>query len=161
MPQINSNFIALSAVDRQLIEEEHARLERFLCDLCDTCSEFMSKVDCHRCDKEKVASCQGRLPSFFYDFHDLVAEHCEHEEKIMYGISQTEELNDYLRLHQEDHARIMQDVKQLIQESTVLIQQGNVAVAIRQFYQLIKDRFGEHARSFDNILLSTSHHCSH
>ncbi len=149
--------ITLSASDRRIIDDEHARLDRFLRDLCETCPEFTSLEDCHNCGHEKTASCQGRLPSFFYDFHDLVAEHFENEEKIMAGKLQSEEERDYLRRHQEEHARLMREVRSLIKESTELSQRGNVAAAIRRFHHLIKDRFSEHADSYDKILLGAGH----
>lgn len=147
--------IRLSPADRHLIENDHARLERFLSDLRDTCSHFMSAEGCNKCGFEKVATCKGRLPSYFYDFYDLVSEHCENEEFIMSKLPHSELLEEFLRLHKEDHARLMRELKILIQESTMLVNQGNVAVSIRQFYQLINDSFSAHAHCFDNILLNT------
>lgn len=157
MPQSNPNFITLSAADRQVIENEHARLAQFLCDLCDICGEPVPSADCHKCGNEKFASCQGLLPSFFYDFHDLLNEHFENEETIMSSLPQSEPLDEYLRQHQEDHALVIQELQHLIRESTVLSQQGNVVVAIQQFRQLIKSRLREHDRFFDAILLNASH----
>lgn len=163
MPQINTNLITLSAADRQLIEKEHARLERFLCDLSDICSEHvsiadgLSAADCRKCGNEKFSSCQGLLPSFFYDFHDLLAEHFESEEKIMISLPQTEALNKYFRQHQEDHALLMQELQQLIQESTALVRQGNIAEAILQFQQLIKSKLREHDHFFDGALMNGFH----
>jgi hypothetical protein len=155
MPQINPGFTGLAANDQRAIEAQHARLEQLLKDLCDTCSEFNRHADCSLCPREKVACCQGRLPSFLYDFLDLVADHFETEEQIMSQLLQPSEIayREYLRRHREEHANLMREVKQLIQQSGELSKQGNVGEAIRLFHQLISRRFSEHAHSFDNPLL--------
>jgi len=48
---------ALSLTECQLIEDEHARLERFLRELRETCCEFDSLEECQDCGREKIASC--------------------------------------------------------------------------------------------------------
>lgn len=116
MPLENQPMGILSAADRLLIEEEHTRLERMLNDLCDTCSNFATLTDCRHCSKEKIASCQGRLPSFFFDFQDFVAEHFENEESIMDRMIRPSDINEYLRKHQQEHATLMLSVKRLVQE---------------------------------------------
>lgn len=155
MPQLNQGLTRLSANDQHAIEAQHARLERLLTDLRDTCSKFSSHVDCQLCSREEVACCQGRLPSFLYDFLDLVAEHFETEEQIMGQLLQPSETaySEYLRHHREEHANLMREVKQLILQSRELSTQGNTGEAIRLFYQLISHRFSEHAHSFDDPLL--------
>ena len=84
---IQKDFRELSAVERQQIENEHAHLEQFLWELHEACCEFDSLKECHGCDKEKFASCQGRLISFEYVFIDFVIRHFENEEKIMIEIT--------------------------------------------------------------------------
>ncbi len=153
MPPPVQNIIPLAASDRQLIEEEHARLERFLTELCDTCIEFRTFSDCHGCDRERVASCRGRLPSFFHDFHDLIAEHFDNEERIMRSYLKEAHENEYIKLHNEEHAKLMREVKQLIQEAAAQTEQGNVVAAIQQFHKSITSRFGEHTHAFDRVLL--------
>lgn len=155
MPQLNLGLTRLSANDQHAIEAQHARLEQILHDLCDTCSEFNRHADCSLCAREKVACCQGRLPSFLYDFLDLVAEHFETEEQIMDQLLQPSETayGEYLQRHREEHTNLMREVKKLIQQSSALSKQGNVSEAIRLFHQLISQRFSEHAHSFDNPLL--------
>lgn len=143
MAQENPNFIMLSPADRQLIEEDHARLRKFLCDLCDTCGEPASAGDCQHCGHEKFASCKGLLPSFFYDFQDILAVHFETEERIMSGIPHTETTKAYFQQHQDDHALLMLELHQLMQESIALIQHGNAGEAIRKFQQLIRNRLHE------------------
>lgn len=155
MPQINLGLTRLAANDQRAIQAQHARLEQLLNDLSDTCSEFYRHADCSLCPREKVACCQGRLPSFLYDFLDLVADHFETEEQIMSQLLQPSEtaFSEYLRHHREEHANLMREVKQLIQQSSALSKQGNVGEAIQLFHQLISRRFREHAHSFDDPLL--------
>ena len=149
MSQLERNFGALSMGDRQSIELEHVRLARFMSDLRATCSEFSSSADCQDCAKEKVASCQGQLPSFFYDYLDLLEEHFDNEERILLGVIKTQDERVHLRLHHDEHMRLLRQVKQLIQEASTMSRQGNVAAAIFQFYQQITDIFSEHDRAFD------------
>ena len=74
---------ATTAADLQLIAEEHAHLAKILCELRELCDQPPSGADCHCCERGKVASCQGRLPSFFHDFREFTNAHFEHEESIM------------------------------------------------------------------------------
>ena len=161
MQQLNPDYIGLLATKRQLIEEEHARLDQCLCDLCgvcETCSQYKSLTDCHKCNcsNEKKAACQGRLTSFFYDFQYLVVEHFDNEENIIGDIVRSSDEDHYHRLHQKEHEHLMLDLRHQIHESATLSKQGNVREAIRHFYQLITVRFGEHARNYDNILMNNS-----
>lgn len=149
MPQLERKFSALSMDDRHSIKMEHVRLARFMNDLRATCSEFASSADCNRCAKEKVASCQGQLPSFFYDYLDLVEEHFENEERILHGVIKTQDEKEQIRLHHDEHVKLLQEVKQLIHEASTLSRQGEVATAIFQFYQRITEIFSEHDRVFD------------
>jgi hemerythrin len=151
--QSGHNFRELSEAERFLIEDEHARLERFLQDLRETCSEFVNQEECHGCAREKIASCQGRLTSFFYDFLDLVSVHFENEEKVISEILQTQEASDYFRHHQKEHANLMREMESLMHESSAISRQGRTAAAIRNLYQRVAERFIEHARGFDDIFL--------
>ncbi len=153
MTRKKQNVIVITYADRQLIEDEHAHLARLLCDLCDVCSAPALDVDCQLCSREKVASCQGRLPSFFHDFREFANAHFEHEEKIAASIksSSTDGMN--LKLHRQAHANLMREINQLIQESSAMNLQGNVRRAIRHFHQLILDKFGEHTGLFDDPML--------
>ena len=98
---MHKDFREHTTVERQLIEDEHAHLERFLRDLRDTCCEFYSLKGCQGCGREKIASCQGRLISFEHVFLDFVIEHFGNEEKNMSEISRTQDTNEYFRLHQQ------------------------------------------------------------
>lgn len=149
MFQPNHISSELAAVDRLLIDEEHARLEQFLNDLCDTCDNFSAQGECYGCSRAQVATCQGRLASFFYDFLDLVAEHFEHEETIMRGIMTTTEDERHFLLHQAEHARLMSEVKSLMRESSAISRQGNPSEAMRRLDRMIAEMFGVHAHIFD------------
>jgi hemerythrin len=154
MPPLVQDLNALSDADRHLIEAEHLRLEQFLTDLYDTCSEMAPDCGCNNCDSGQIAACQGRLPSFFYDFYELVSDHFDNEEMIMRDSLWSDSGYELLRQHNQEHARLMREVKNLIEESTRLNRQGNVAAAIRHFYNKVTEMFGEHARTFDSRLLS-------
>jgi hypothetical protein len=159
MPQPSPNPNALLTSKHQLIEEEHARLDRCLCDLCDlcpSCSKFNSLADSHTCSKEQTAACQGRLTSFFYEFQFLVFEHFDNVEIIIGDALQSADKEYYLHLQQKEHDHLMLEIKHQIQESAALSQQGNVREAIRHFYQLITARLKEHVCFYDNILLINS-----
>lgn len=43
---------ALSLTERQLSQDEHARLERFLRELREACSEFNSLEECQDCSRD-------------------------------------------------------------------------------------------------------------
>ena len=156
MLQLDHIFSELSAADRLLIDEEHARLEQFLHDLRDTCENFGAQGDCYGCSRAQVATCQGRLTSFFYDFLDLVAEHFENEEKIMYVSLPAADDNEFFRQHQAEHARLMSEVKSLMRESSAQSNRGNPSEAIRQLDRKIAEMFGVHAHTFDAPFLQAT-----
>ena len=147
----------LSAIEHRLIEDEHARLDQLLQDLREACCNFGSVKDCQGCGREKIASCQGRLNSFAYDFLDFVIQHFRNEEKIMAGASRTQDSNEYFRLHQKEHARLLKEMESLMQELLAMSKQGHTAVAIREFHYRVAELFGEHTRTFDDPFISRPH----
>lgn len=160
MQQHDQNSNILSAGDRLLIDAEHARLEQFLCDLRDTCENFGAQGDCYRCSRTQVATCQGRLTSFFYDFLDLIAEHFENEEKIMRNTLPPVDEDQYFVRHQQEHARLVLEVRALMRESAEYSSQGNPSEAIRRLESKISELFGEHAHTFDSRFMGAGHHHS-
>ncbi len=152
------DFTLLSAADRQLIEAEHARLEQFLNDLRDTCEKYRSSGNCFGCDREQVATCQGRLTSFFFDFLDLIAEHFDNEERIMRDVLPSSDLEGYFHQHQAAHARLTREVRELMRESAIFSNQGNPSEAIRRLERKISELFGRHAHVFDDVFLGKAGH---
>lgn len=159
MFQLNPDLIAHLTNDRrQSLEENHAHLERCLCELYELSDACNSKLsgDTHLCTGERRAACQGRLNSFFYDVQYLIAKHLEQEEKILGDIVRSEDDNE-LRRYQKQNERILQEVNQLVQQSNALSRQGDVPAAIGQFYHFISEKLGEHMRFFNNSLFHTTH----
>ena len=150
---MHKDFRELTTVERQLIEDEHTHLERFLRDLRDTCCEFYSLKGCQGCGREKIASCQGRLISFEHVFLDFVIEHFGNEEKIMSEISRPQDTNEYFRLHQQEHDRLLQEMESLMHKLSTKSKQGHTAVAIREFHYRVAELFGKHAHTFDDFFL--------
>lgn len=143
----------LSTSDRLLIDAEHARLEQFLKDLRDTCENYGASGNCYGCSRVQVATCQGRLTSFFFDFLDLIAEHFDNEEKIMLGTIDAVEMEEYFHRHQAAHARLTREVRELMRESAVFSNQGNPSEAIRRLERKISELFGQHAHTYDDVFL--------
>lgn len=158
MLQADQNFHKLSDADRLLIDAEHVRLEQFLRDLRDTCENFLAIGNCYSCTRAQIATCQGRLTSFFYDFLDLIAEHFENEEKIMRNNSHLFDDDPYFRLHQEEHARLIREVRELMRESAEFSSKGNPSEAIHRLERKISELFGEHAITYDSVLLNPKSH---
>ncbi len=144
---------APSADDRLLIDAEHARLEQFLKDLRDTCENFGASGNCYGCSRVQVATCQGRLTSFFFDFLDLISEHFDNEERIMLDTLPPSEQDGYFLRHQAAHARLTREVREFMRESAVFSNQGNPSEAIRRLERKISELFGHHAHAFDDIFL--------
>jgi len=144
---------ALSLTERQLSQDEHARLERFLRELREACSEFNSLEECQDCSREKIASCQGRLISFTHDFLDFVIGHFENEEKIMSEIYSTQQSNRNFQLHQQEHMKLVREMESLMHELSVMSRRGHTASAIREFYYRVAEIFNKHAHTFDEPLM--------
>jgi hypothetical protein len=153
MPKKIAILLVRSAAQRQLFEAELKRLELFMGDLRDTCVEFSSASDCSNCSKERVATCRGRLPSFYYDLHDLVAEHLENTEKVIGEAHKPERDAQVLKLRQQELAELMREVNRLVRESEIAGQQERIEVPIRQVYYLISKGFCTHFSAFDKRVL--------
>ncbi len=143
----------ISATDRLLLDEEHARLEQFMNDMSDICENFFLHGNCLACNRSQVATCQGRLTSFFYDFLDLVAEHFENEENILRSSLTGGDGDERFFQHKNEHARLMHEINDLMRESLLLSHQGNPSAAIRRLDQKITEMFGAHANVFDAPIL--------
>ncbi len=158
MSRLDQPFLQIDPGDRALIDAEHARLEQFMLDLRDTCENFNKHGDCFQCTRAQVATCQGRVTSFFYDFMDLIAEHVENEEAIMRRMLIDADNDAHFRAHQVEHARLLRDVRELMRKASVHATQGNPSASIRLLFIKIAEMFGEHARQYDGEFLGHMHH---
>lgn len=149
MQQPANDLRKISAIKSQQIEDEHARLWQFLLDLRETCCKFESLEDCQVCEREKIASCQGRLFSFGQDFLDLVATHFENEEEIMEAVSRTPESNEHFRLHQKEHANLLKEMEALMHQVLSLSRESHTSQAIREFHAKTTEYFYAHGQTFD------------
>lgn len=139
----------LSPDDYVLIESEHAKLEKFLSDIEDTCLHLDSRLNCESCSSLKFASCYGRLPSFLYDLAEITDQHFYHEESIMLSRPHVTEEYEYFRVHRQAHVNIILALKEIAGECASLLKQRVIADGYRKLYQKVSDLFEDHERSFD------------
>ncbi|MDZ4140535.1 MAG: hypothetical protein U1C48_00880 [Methylotenera sp.] len=153
MQKLGQGVREFSMVERRQIEDEHVRLNQFLQNLRETCDEFYSLEGCQSCDREKIASCQGRLISFEHVFLDFLIEHFKNEEKIMAGIFNNQDTNEHFLLHQQEHDNLLREMDNLMHKLSNMSERGQTVVAIREFHHRVMELFGEHFRNFDDYLL--------
>lgn len=149
---------ALSPEDYQLIEYQHAQLERFLQDLknaCD-CSNHMHVPDCALCDHEKQTSCQGRLPSFLHYVIDLASEHFDNEEAIMLNRPKVTEYDPYFVRHKKAHDDILDQLEQLVGECFGLEEQCNTSELYQRLYNNLTAIFEAHDIEFDDPFIRST-----
>ena len=146
----------LTPADYLLIEEEHARLERLLRDLYDTCCNLDNLLSCQGCSSAKLASCRGRLPSYIHDLIDLVDMHFYHEESIMLSRPQVTVGNEYFRIHKQAHDGIIKELKLIVGECSSLDKLEKTAEGYRHFYKKLSDLFEEHDRCFDDPFIQST-----
>jgi len=151
-----SNIKALSNENYQQIELEHARLERYLADLRDTCHYLDSELSCDSCSREKLASCNGRIYSFMHDLLDITGKHFQNEETIMLSRPHVNEDYSYYRTHHQEHLQIMKALKALAEQCGELYQQGATAAAYRELYGKISALFDEHSLAFDDPFIEST-----
>lgn len=143
---------ALSPDDYQLIEREHAQLERFLQDLKNACecSRDAQAADCSLCDHEKQTSCQGRLPSFLHYVYELASDHFDNEEAIMLNRPHVTEHDVYFVRHKKAHDEILDQLEQLVQECFNLEDVCNTSELYLRLYKNLTNIFEAHDREFDD-----------
>lgn len=143
----------LSTEDFVEIIGENNRLNEFLNLLCATCHNIGNQLDCQSCDREKLATCQGRLVSFFYNVVNFSTNHFKQEESIMlrqFGVTKDDE--DYRR-HQQAHIGMLNALNEIISECDVLDARGKTAEAYRNLCNRMSEQFKEHDCMFDSIYL--------
>lgn len=145
---------ALKPADYLAIEKEHALLEKFLHDLHDACLA-LDKLDLV-IDREAVASYSGRLPTFLLYITELVANHFEHEEKIMLSRPNVTEKYEYFRAHRQAHADIVRKLDALVSNCFTLDAHKTTAEIYHLFYKSISSLFEEHDRAFDDPFLQST-----
>lgn len=143
----------LSPHDFMEIKEEHIRLNESLSLLCTTCHNIGNELDCQSCSREKLATCQGRLVSFFYNVINFSTTHFKHEESIMLRQSGVTKDDEDYRRHQQAHIDMLNALNEIISECDVLDARGKTAEAYRNLCNKMSEQFKEHDRVFDGIYL--------
>jgi hypothetical protein len=133
------------------INEEHLRLKNTLINLSATCHNLNNQLDCQSCDREQVATCQGRLISFFYNIINFSTTHFKHEESIMLRQPGITRNDAHFLLHQQAHIDLLNALDKIISDSDALYAKGKTAEAYRQLFRKISEQFEEHDRAFDSI----------
>jgi hypothetical protein len=148
-------LLLISAEDIELIRSEHERLHRYLTNIEDTCIHLNDNLDCSACDKEKRASCHGRLPSFLYVLHDITEKHFQHEEFIMEKRLTLGQQSNYYDKHCQAHTQILDALHQAIVESDANYEQGKIANAYKCLYDKVSHEMDTHTREFDDPFLQS------
>ncbi len=143
----------LNPEDLMQISEEHVRLGDSLELLCTTCHNLDNQLDCRSCNREKLASCQGRLVSFFYNVVNFSSTHFKQEEFIMLRQSGVTKDDEDFRRHQQAHSNMLNALYEIISECDLLDARGKTAEAYRNLCSRMSETFKEHDRMFDGIYL--------
>ncbi len=146
----------LTTAEYKLIEDEHSRLSDSLQNIRSTCRNLDNHGNCQSCSRERIATCQGRLISFFYNIINITTNHFSHEESIMRRLSVvTEEYEDF-RSHQQAHNNILNELNAKISLCALLDAHGETAEAYRQLYKRMSELFEEHARLLDDPFIKST-----
>jgi hypothetical protein len=133
------------------IEEEHLRLHSSLNILRSTCFNLDNQLSCPSCSRETLATCRGRLVSFFYNFVSISTNHFNHEEFLMLRRTLGGKEDNNFRAHQQAHNNILCELKAAISKCATLDVHGETAEAYRHLNRKITEQFEEHDRFFDGI----------
>lgn len=146
----------LAPEDYMLIEEEHLRLLRLLDNLRSTCRNINRQDNCQSCTREQLATCRGRLVSFFHNVIDISINHFGHEESIMLRLEHTTKEHEDICNHQQAHRNILHALDTIVSECASLDAQGRTAEAYRQLYRRLSEIFNEHNRLFDDPFIQSA-----
>lgn len=140
------------------IEDEHAPLAASLKGMRDMCGWFFDKEhECTNCKGERMASCQGLLPSFAHDILELTIRHFENEEAIMAGIQKTSIRKLDIEAHKRAHLQLLRELEGMLQRMKSMNSQGLTAKAVWDFHQEALLLSSEHTRLFDNSITLMLH----
>ena len=146
----------IAPAEYKLIEDEHLRLHNSLTNIRSTCRNLDHHGSCQSCSREQIATCQGRLISFFYNIINIATNHFNHEESIMQRLSLvTQEYGDF-RSHQQAHNNILNELNAKVSQCALLDANGETSEAYRQLYKRTSELFEEHARLLDDPFLRST-----
>ncbi|MDX1916094.1 MAG: hypothetical protein SFU55_10955 [Methylophilus sp.] len=145
----------MSAEDFELIQTEHERLHRYISNLEETCIHLQDGLTCNSCDREKRASCHGRVPSFLYVLHELAEKHFYHEEFIMVKRLQSDQSNDYFEKHKRAHKLVLDAFHQAIIEADAHYEHGKIAEAYKSLHAKVMHELKTHANEYDDPFIKS------
>ncbi|HAE99973.1 MAG TPA: hypothetical protein DCO68_09150 [Methylophilaceae bacterium] len=145
----------MSTEDLELMQTEHERLHRYITNLEETCIHLQDNLNCSSCDKEKRASCHGRVPSFLYVLHELTEKHFYHEEFIMAKRLQPDQSNSYFEKHKHAHKLVLDAFHQAIIEADANYELGKIAEAYKSLYAKVMHELKTHAYEFDDPFIKS------
>lgn len=146
----------LTPEELQLIEDEHLRLHYSLENLRSTCRNLDNQHSCESCTREKIATCQGRLVSFFHNIVNITTNHFNHEESIMLRLSLVTQEHGDFRSHQQAHNSILDELKAKVSQCALLDAHGHTSEAYRQLHKTMSELLEEHARLLDGPFIQSA-----
>lgn len=146
----------LTPAEYKLIEDEHRRLGDSLQNIRSTCRNLDNHDGCDNCSRERIATCQGRLITFFYNIINIAANHFSHEESIMQRLAIVTKEYENFRSHQQAHNNILNELNAKVSQCALLDANGETSEAYRQLYKRMSELFEEHARLLDDPFIKSN-----
>lgn len=146
----------LAPAEYKLIEDEHLRLHISLTNIRSTCRNLNNHDSCHSCSRERIATCQGRLVSSFYNIINIATNYFNHEEFIMHRLSLVTDEHDDFHIHQQAHNSILRELNAKVSQCASLDALGDTAEAYRQLHKRMSELFEEHARLLDGPFIKST-----
>lgn len=136
-----------------MVHRDHAKLQQYLRDVEDTCTQLNSLQGCRHCSTNRQAVCQGRISSFLFDLIDITNRHFLHEELLM--AEAADKIDDTTRqAHHLAHANITHAINELYAQSAKSAEQGRYHETYQRLYMTLTELFSEHEQMFDRKLLA-------
>lgn len=146
----------LTSAEYKQIEDEHRCLNDSLQNIRSTCRNLENHDSCNSCSRERIATCQGRLISFFYNVINIATNHFSHEESIMRRLSIITKEYENFRSHQQAHDNILNELNTKVSQCALLDAHGETSEAYRQLYIRMSELFEEHARLLDDPFIKST-----
>lgn len=146
----------LAPEDYQQIKDEHFQLHRLMDTIRNVCINLDNQLTCQSCDNGKKASCLGQLVSFTHNLTYLTDNHFQNEERIIRRRPHFADNHDHFLDHQQDHANIMAELRNIARQLASIDQSGNVAVGYRKLYKRMSVMLRDHDHLYDGPFIQST-----
>jgi hypothetical protein len=134
--------------NQMVIHTEHLQFKRHLERIRETCLNIDKPGNCKMCDREKLASCRGRLASLQIYGIEIAEKYFTHSENVLLNQQESPVRHSQLKTYRAAHEALIEKLELINHHSTKLKNSQNTVDAYRNLYYQTAAVLKAHERLF-------------